>query len=126
MRNSDIILSTVDIFGGTVGYNTLICCILGEEIGYDLLVYAWKILGIKPSDLGISNSYANMILNRKRKISEELLLKILERITAKDLLEYLVAISGLGPVSRRSSAWLERRPGKAEVPGSNPGGGSKQ
>ncbi len=27
-------------------------------------------------------------------------------------------------VRRRSSAWLERRPGKAEVPGSNPGGGS--
>ena len=50
-----------------------------------------------------------------------LLLGILWGLTVKDLLEYLATLTGES--RRRSSAWLERRPGKAEVPGSNPGGG---
>ncbi len=45
----------------------------------------------------------------------------LEKILS--LAETLVITRGK---SRRSSAWLERRPGKAEVPGSNPGGGFTQ
>ncbi len=42
-------------------------------------------------DLGISPEYLNMIKNRKRRISDELLEKLLEKLTAKDLLEFATA-----------------------------------
>ncbi len=97
------------------------CDILGPELSRALFLYAWKTRGIKPRELGITSAYANMIARGKRRVSQSLLDKLLSVLTAKDLIQVLTTID---PGCRRSSAWLERRPGKAEVPGSNPGGGS--
>ncbi len=97
------------------------CSILGSEVLRAFFLYAWKVKGLKPRDLGITPAYANMIKRGKRDVSKPLCEKLLQVLTAKDLLETLLAL----PPERAAVAQLaERRPGKAEVPGSNPGGGS--
>ena len=86
-----------------------------------MFLYAWKARGIRPRDLGISNAYANMIANGKRNVSSTLCEKLLSTLTARDLIEVVTALTPRGAAVAQPA---ERRPGKAEVPGSNPGGGS--
>ena len=87
-------------------------------------MYATKVKGITCRELGITSAMGNMIKNRRRRVSDEVLEKLLAKLTAKDLLDVVKSIkAGGGSVSRGpSSSWLGRRPDAAEVRGSNPRG----
>ncbi len=101
-----------------------------------LLVCVAKEAGLGPKDLGVSDRYWRYLRRGEKKPSVEL----------EERLKQLVAAMGLNyeELESRCTATLnrakggeaphmgsaavaqlaERRPGKAEVPGSNPGGGS--
>ncbi len=101
--------------------------LISDDARWLLFMYATKIKGVKYSELGISRAYGNMIKNRKRSITNELLERILEKLTAKDLLVVLYSVKELGigfkeDMRARRLAWLGRRPDEAEVRGSNPRG----
>ncbi len=91
-----------------------------DDARWILFLYATKYKGITYRELGITRAYGNMIKNRKRRVTDELLEKILEKLTAKDLL--LLANSYNEYTGARRLAWLGRRPDTAEVRGSNPRG----
>ena len=89
-----------------------------------LFMYATKVKGLTYRELGISRSYGNMIKNRKRRVTDDLLDRIPNRLTAKNLLllvKTYYEYTGGGRWARRL-AWLGRRPHTAEVRGSNPRG----
>ncbi len=104
-----------------MAFNMDMCSMLGPEVLRALFLYAWKVKGLKPRDLGVTPSYANMIKRGKRSVSRPLFEWLLQALTAKDLLETLLEPTLDGAAVAQLA---ERRPGKAEVPGSNPGGGS--
>ena len=91
-----------------------------DDARWILFLYATKYKGITYRELGITRAYGNMIKNRKRRVTDELLEKILEKLTAKDLL--LLTNSYNEYTGARRLAWLGRRPDTAEVRGSNPRG----
>ena len=79
--------------------------------------------GEGPETLGprITSVYVNVIKCCKGSISKSLCERPLQVLGAKDLPETLKVLSADGAAVAQLA---ERRPGKAEVPGSNPGGGS--
>ncbi len=91
-------------------------------------IFFMRIEGIKYGGLGLSKPYGNMIKNRKRRITDQLLGKLLEGLTAKDLIRVLETIREWEQGRARRLAWLGRRPyelsqlREAEVRGSNPRG----
>ena len=90
---------------------------LPDDVRWVLFVYATRVKGVSYRELGVSSAMGNMVKNRRRRVSDEVLNRVLEKLTAKDLLELLHSLRG-GP----SSSWLGRRPDAAEVRGSNPRG----
>ncbi len=94
-----------------------------DDARWILFLYATKYKGITYRELGITRAYGNMIKNRKRRVTDELLEKILEKLTAKDLLLLTNSYNEYtGNNGARRLAWLGRRPDTAEVRGSNPRG----
>ena len=93
------------------------------------IIVLWAIQLYGPKKLGVSRAYAYQLRTGKRTPSQELLLKALETMTAKDLLELARLLAeyhgGPGKGWARRLAWLGRRPHTAEVRGSNPRGPTK-
>ncbi len=89
-----------------------------------LFIYATKVKGIRYKQLGITPAMGNMIKNRRRGVSNELLERILSMLTAKDLIDLAIAYHEWENGARRL-AWLGRRPHTAEVRGSSPRGPTK-
>ncbi|MEM1680400.1 MAG: hypothetical protein QXZ56_04165, partial [Sulfolobales archaeon] len=88
---------------------------VSDDVRWVLFMYATKVKGITCRELGITSAMGNMIKNRRRRVSDEVLEKLLAKLTAKDLLEVVKSIkAGGGSVSRGpSSSWLGRRPDAA-------------
>ncbi len=97
-----------------------------DDTRWVLFMYATKVKGVTYRELGISSAMGNMIKNRKRRVSDDLLDRLLDKLTLKDLIAiaeaYRVWTGALGPGRARRLAWLGRRPYTAEVRGSNPRG----
>jgi len=68
----------------TIRYGDMV----SDAIRWALFIYATKIKGIKYKELGITPAMGNMIKNRKRRVSDDLLDKILGKLTAKDLISF--------------------------------------
>ena len=86
-----------------------------------LFFYAWRVKGVKPRMLCITNAYTDIIANARRNVSTSIYERLLSTLTARDLIEVAATPASRGAAVAQPA---ERRPGKAEVPGSNPGGGS--
>ena len=95
---------------------------VSQDFRWLLFMYATKIKGIKYRDLGLSKPHGNMIKNRKRNITDTLFDKLLEKLSAKDLILVLETIREWEQGRARRLAWLGRRPHTAEARGSNPRG----
>ncbi len=97
-----------------------------DDTRWLLFLYATKVKRITYRELGISPAMGNMIKNRKRRVSDDLLDRLLDKLTLKDLIAIVTAYQdwagAQGPEGARRLAWLGRRPDTAEVRGSNPRG----
>ena len=97
-----------------------------DDTRWVLFMYATKVKGVTYRELGISPAMGNMIKNRKRRVSDDLLDRLLDKLTLKDLIAIAEAYRQWkgpeGPSGARRLAWLGRRPYTAEVRGSNPRG----
>ncbi len=106
----------------TIRYGDMV----SDAIRWALFIYATKIKGVKYKELGITPAMGNMIKNHKRRVADDLLDKLLEKLTAKDLIQLTLLLkqwnTGSKPEWARRLAWLGRRPDEAEVRGSNPRG----
>ncbi len=104
--------------------------LVSDDARWLMFIYLTKIKGVNYRELGITRAYGNMIKNRKRRITNELLDKILEKLLAKDLLILMYSLKEIengneNPWARRL-AWLGRRPYERLVKGVRPvrrGGG---
>ena len=118
------ITSYIDFMGQTI------TIIDGDRVDDDtrwlLFLYATKVKRITYRELGISPAMGNMIKNRKRRVSDDLLDRLLDKLTLKDLIAITTAYrewtGAQGPQGARRLAWSGRRPHTAEVRGSNPRG----
>ena len=121
------ITSYIDFMGQTI------TIIDGDRVDDDtrwlLFLYATKVKRITYRELGISPAMGNMIKNRKRRVSDDLLDRLLDKLTLKDLIAITTAYrewtGAQGPEGARRLAWSGRRPHTAEVRGSNPRGPTK-
>ena len=126
-------INTVYVTGRRKIHHQTITLIDGDRVDQDtrwlLFIYATKIKGVTYRQLGITPAMGNMIKNRKRTISDDVLLRILNVLTLKDLLDIIQAYNEWDKTSpqpgARRLAWLGRRPHTAEVRGSNPRGPTK-
>jgi hypothetical protein len=55
-----------------------------DEVRYRIFDYLWS-RGVRASDLGIDSTYANKVRNRRIRISDALLEKIIETLTLDEL-----------------------------------------
>ncbi len=104
----------------------------GDDLRYILFIYTTKVKGVPYSRLGLSKAYGNMIKNKKRRVSDPVLEKILETLTAKEFIDIALTLmaepmqslktGGAKRFRARRLAWLGRRPDTAEVRGSSPRG----
>ncbi|MEM0453857.1 MAG: hypothetical protein QXO98_04295 [Sulfolobales archaeon] len=74
---------------------------VSDDVRWVLFMYATKVKGITYGELGITAAMGNMIKNRRRRVSDGVLEKLLAKLTAKDLLDvmknlkaYIKSISG--------------------------------
>jgi len=65
-------------------YEKLDLAKIGDEERYRLFDYVTQVKGLKPSDLGISWSTYSRIRNRKVRVSDSVLLKILQHLTQRE------------------------------------------
>ncbi len=91
-----------------------------------MFMYATKIKGISYRDLGLSKPHGNVIKNHKHSITDQLFNKLLETLTAKDIILLLKTIREWMQGRARRLAWLGRRPyeqlgGKRARLGGGPG-----
>ena len=98
----------------TIRYGDMV----SDHVRWALFIYATKIKGIKYRELGITSATGNMIKNGKRRVSDDLLERILEKLSAKDLIQVTLLLkqwsNGEAPEWARRLAWLGRRPDEAE------------
>ncbi len=96
---------------------------VSDDVRWLLFIYATKVKGIHYRELGITRAYGNMLKNSRRRITDDLLDKILDILSAKDLLIIMYSLNEIGIDARaRRLAWLGRRLDEAEVRGSSPRG----
>ena len=97
---------------------------VSDDVRWVLFVYATKVKGVRYGELGITPAMGNMIKNGRRRVSDEVLERLLARLTAKDLLDVVKDLkAGSESIGwARRLAWLGRRPHAAEVRGSSPRG----
>ncbi|MEM0015001.1 MAG: hypothetical protein QXD22_05245, partial [Zestosphaera sp.] len=85
---------------------------VSDGVRWLLFVYATKVKGVRYGELGITPAMGNMIKNGRRRVSDEVLERLLARLTAKDLLDVVKAlkVSDESIEGARRLAWLGRRP----------------
>jgi adenylosuccinate synthase len=64
---------------------------LGDEVRFRIFDYLWS-KGVGSSELGIDPTYANKIKNRKARVSDALLERMLRMLSVDDLLRYTILL----------------------------------
>jgi hypothetical protein len=64
---------------------------LGDEVRFRIFDYLWS-KGVGSSELGIDPMYANKIKNRKARVSDALLERMLRMLSVDDLLRYTILL----------------------------------